>query len=401
MSLVTKIVPLALLSPFLMAQPLPELLKSVTQSPLYRSQAAEIDAQVAQNRADWLQDAWRIGGDAAYAEVKDGSDEGGEYTLSLGKTFNLGTSKLDRAFGFDARYAAMRKEVAKNRLRTRIWRLYRHYCLTMRTIQAKGELGVIYDEMSRHIDKGVRFGEFDASKSIMAHLALENLNLQIAELDSRLQELQAQIEAIVPFDGEFQCAGLTPDIEAIFAPENSALWPLLHAKTDHAKAMVSVAANPTPGLDVDGSYTDELDTRRYTLSLSLPLSFGAKNEAQRLAAMKLYESARQELESLQRRYSADTRALHRRIVIYREHLKNSEHSIALSADTLIEQSRMRFKAGEESLLELLKAAETKLQMIETILSLKTQRLDAVADYMDRYAVDPLAITHATNERKRR
>jgi len=370
------------------AEPLAMLLKKIPKSPLYLSQTAAIEADAAQERAEALPDGWQIGTDLAYADVKDGSDNGAEYGVRLGRDFSLHYPTLHELLRQSRHYARMRKTAVKNRLKAKVWYLYHDYCLTMRAIQAKGELGVVYDEMARHIDKGVRFGEFDASKSIMAHLALENLNLQIAELDSRLKEYEARIEAIVPFDGQFACRLRQPDIDAFFNPERSALWPMLRARTQNAKARMKKAAERVPLLGVEGAYTDELDTRRYTLSLTLPLAFGAKNEAERAAAMQRYEAARRELEAFKNRYAQQTRALKQRLEIYLRHVKAGEKSIALSSDTLIEQSRMRFKAGEESLIGMLKAAETKLQMIETILNLKQSRLEAVYRYLDEYAVDP-------------
>ena len=53
---------------------------------------------------------------------------------------------------------------------------------------------------------------------------------------------------------------------------------------------------------------------------------------------------------------------------------------------------MRFRAGEESLISMLKATETKLQMIETILELKIDRHNAVAKYMYDYAIDPKGVS---------
>ena len=385
-ALLGVLIPLAM-----QAESLDSLLNKVERSPLYKSRVESLKAQLQSDKAGLLNDAWRVSGDLAYADLKDGSDSGTEYAVTLGKDFNLGGSNLEKLFRESENYTKMRETIERNRLRARLWYLYRSYCLTMKALQAKGELGVVYDEMSRHIDKGVRFGEFDASKSIMAHLALENLNLQIAELDSKLQEYEAQIEAIVPFDGQFECHMARPDIEAFFDPENSALWPMLHTGVFRAKEGIAVASNRTPSVGVDGTYTDEIDTRRYTLSLSLPLSFGAKNDAERAAAMHTYEAARAELEAFKNRYAQDTRALKKRLDIYFNHVSKTEASIRLSSDTLIDQSRMRFKAGEASFLDMLKAAETKLQMIETILTLKTSRLDAVYNYLDRYAVDPQGV----------
>ena len=388
---IKRFVVIFLTASVLYAESLESLLAKVAESPIYQSRIASIEAERYGLEAETRPDGWYIGTEGSYADLKDGSDSGREWGISIGRTFRLKGSAVEALFKRSEAYSRMRRRVALHRLRAKLWYLYRRYCLTYKTIEAKGELGVIYDEMARHIDKGVRFGEFDASKSIMAHLALENLNLQIAELDSRLKEYEAQIEAIVPFDGQFDCRPVRPDLGTLFEPSHSALWPMLNSRVDKAKEALSVASTRLPSMGVEGSYTDELDTRRYTLSLSIPLAFGAKSDAGRAAAMHTYEAARQELEAFKNRYAQQTRALKQRLDIYLRHVKSAERTIALSADTLIEQSRMRFKAGEESLIGMLKAAETKLQMIETILDLKQSRLEAVYRYLDEYAVDPQGV----------
>ena len=370
------------------------LFDRVEQSDLYKSRSEAIDAEFEQKRASVYNDGWRVGGDLTYADVKDGSDSGAEYSVTVGKDFMLSGSKIEALLKEEKNYAKMLKEIEKNRIKARLWELYGSYCITMKALQAKGELGVIYDEMNRYIDKGVRFGEFDASKSIMAHLALENLNLQISELDSSLQDYEAQIEAIVPFDGQFECSRLKPNFNKLFDPKYSALWPMLEGKVTSAKKMVELSGNRTQTLGVDGTYVDEIDTRRYVLSLSIPLAFGSKNEAERAAAMHTFAAARHELEAFQKRYAQDTKALKTRLDIYRNHVTNTESSIRLSTDTLISQSRMRFVAGEESFISMLKAAETKLQMIETILDLKTKRHEAVSNYLYNYAIDPERVSMA-------
>ncbi len=81
-----------------------------------------------------------------------------------------------------------------------------------------------------------------------------------------------------------------------------------------------------------------------------------------------------------------------RLEIYTKYLKTSDKLIRDSSNTLIKQSNMRFRAGEESLISMLKATETKLQMIETILELKIDRHNAVAKYMYDYAIDPKGVS---------
>lgn len=384
----------------LSAEPLTTLFKRVEQSDLYKSKSEAIDAELAQKRASLYSDGWRVGSDIGFADVKDGSDQGVEYALTVGKDFMLNGSKIETLLKQAHLYSDMRKAIEKNRLKVRLWRLYGNYCITQQALQAKEELATIYHQMSQYIDKGVRFGEFDAGKAIMAHLTLENLTLQISDLKSQQENLKAQINAIVPFDGHFTCHALRPDFLKLFNPDYSALLPLLQRGVQTSKEMVELSQNKTPSLGIDTTYSNELDTRRYMLSLSLPLAFGTNNEAQRVAALHSYAAARYELQAFRRQYLADTQALKKRLRIYTDHVAKSEDSIRLSLNTLIEQSHMRFMAGEESFIAMLKAAETKLQMIETVIDLKTKRHTAVSNYLYNYAIDPESILIKTCHAKK-
>ncbi|MCF6201832.1 MAG: TolC family protein, partial [Hydrogenimonas sp.] len=215
---------------------------------------------------------------------------------------------------------------------------------------------------------------------------------QIAELDSELKDYESKIKAMVEFNGEFECSAFAIDLDKLFDPRYSALAAMLQKKVKSAGDSVKIANRKTPTLGVDAAYSDELDTRRYMLSLSVPLAFGSGNEAARAAAMHTYAAARNELESFAKEYKEETSSLKARLENYKRNVTVMENSIKISADTLIEQSRMRFKAGEESLISMLKSAETKLQMTETIIDLKKRRHKAVSEYIYRYAIDPKGVT---------
>jgi len=257
----------------------------------------------------------------------------------------------------------------------------------MQALQAKGGLGVVYDEIARHIDKGVRLGEFSASDAIMAHLALDTLNLQISELESEVAELESSLRAIVAdFDGQYECHGLKPDADRLFYPENSYLWDLLHKNLKSLKSRLKLQRS-LQNIGIDLSLSKEIDTKRGLLALTIPLYKGSGSEARKAAIAKEVAATLYELQDMQNSWAQQSRALKQRLEIYKEHVSKTEESIKLSANTLIEQSRMRFQAGEESLFSMLKAIETKINLIETILDLKLRRHNAVADYMHKYAVD--------------
>ncbi len=381
-----RIVTIVLLPFLLYAQPIKGLFAKLDQSPLYKKIVDEVEAQVLLKRSESFNENYRLFGSGAYAKPDDGGS-GGEMEVGFGMDIFLDHTLLDHYFGSLQDVAQQIKRVELARLKVRIWRLYGNYCIKMQALQAKGELGVVYDEIARHIDKGVRLGEFSASDAIMAHLALDRLNLQISELESELAEIEASLRSIVvAFDGQFECRGLRPDTDALFYPENSYLWELLHKSLKSLKSELQLLRT-VRDLSVDVSFSNEIDTKRGVVALSLPLYKGSGNEAKRAAIAREISAKLYDLKALQNSWAQESRALKQRLNIYFAHVSKTEKSIKLSANTLIEQSRMRFQAGEENLFSMLKAIETKLGLIETILDLKLKRHNSVADYMQKYAVD--------------
>jgi outer membrane protein TolC len=124
----------------------------------------------------------------------------------------------------------------------------------------------------------------------------------------------------------------------------------------------------------------------------MPLTFdNTQYEAKKARAAHNYSSLNYEISSFKKRYEEETKALKTRLNVYKVHVSATEESIRVSSDKLIRQSNLRFKAGEESLIEILKATETKLQMIDTILQLKLKRHEAVSNYLYNYAIDPQGV----------
>ena len=368
------------------AQGVETLFAKLPKTPLYKKMVQKVDAEFLNARAETFNENYRISLSGAYARPDDGGS-GGEYEIGFGRDLFFRKSLLENYFGSLEEISKDVKRVELARLKVRVWRLYGNYCIKMQALQAKGGLGVVYDEIARHIDKGVRLGEFSASDAIMAHLALDTLNLQISELESEVAELEASLRSIVAeFDGQYECTGLKPDTDRLFYPKNSYLWDLLHKNLASLKTKIKLQ-RALRDLSLDLSFSDEIDTKRGIVALSIPLYKGSANEAKRAAIAKEISAAIFDLQATQQSWAQESRALKQRLEIYLEHVSKTEESIKLSANTLIEQSRMRFRAGEESLFSMLKAIETKLNLIETILDLKLRRHNAVADYMQKYAVD--------------
>ncbi len=387
-SILTVIVSVSILS----AQSLKELYAEAADSPLYKSRAEMIEAQRHGAAAERFDDGWSIGAEAGGAFPKDGSSSGGEFALSVGRDFNLDRSVLGNFLRFNGEYAKLAKRVELSRIKGRIFRLYGEYCIQQEALKAQKSLAAVYKEMLKQIDTGVRFGEFDASKALMAHLALENLNLKIVETQSLMKRIESDIGAIIFFDGRTLCTIEGYDMNYLLNPKSSSLYPMLELGERRAAEELKLSRSRVPKLGVGVTYSDEIDTRRTMLGITIPLAFGSGSEARRSAAMHAYEAARREAEALKREYESGSEALRERLGLYSRKVEMFESSINLTTDTLIEQSRLRFKAGEESLLSMLKAVETKLQMIETINTLKMRRHDAVADFIDRYAIDPEGVT---------
>ncbi len=377
---------------FLMAEDINTLYDKIVQSNTYKSKSEALSATIEDKKSSLYSDGWNLGATLGYADGRNGTDSGTEFEVSLNKDFNLNASSIDTLIKNTDLYVKNSKKIQENRLKVRLWQLYGNYCITMQALQAKGELASIYDTISAHIDKGVEYGEFDASKAIMAKLALENLNLQISKLENSVQNYEVQIKTLVPFDGQFECRHLKPDIYRLFNPEFSALQGALEKKIEINKEALSYANQKLPKINLGASYSNEIDTDKYMLNISMPLAYGEKNQAARASAMHSLNASNYELETFRNNYIHESSAMQKRLEIYTKYLKTSDKLIRESSNTLIKQSNMRFRAGEESLISMLKATETKLQMIETILELKIDRHNAVAKYMYDYAIDPRGVS---------
>ena len=375
----------------LWATDLNTLFEKVQESNLYKGYSENIDATMQGEKSSMIEDSWSIGASVGYADVRDTADSATEFELSISRNFQFNSSKIDNFLQTNQRYALLQKEIEKNRLKVKLWQLYGMYCINMKALQAKGELSSVYDEIRLQIEKGVEYGEFDTSKAIMAKLSLDNLNLQISKLDNLVQDYESQIKSIVAYNSSLECKEQKPDIYKLFNPENSVLEPLLQTKIEQKKYKLSLAAKNFSSVEVGASYANEIDTDRYMINLSFPLALGEKNQAQQVAALHQLSASNYELEAFRNSYIHNTSTLENRLEIYTKYLSSTENSIMKLSNVLIKQSNMRFRAGEDSFISMLKATETKAQMIESILDLKIDRHNAVAKYMYDYAIDPQGV----------
>ncbi|MCF6339905.1 MAG: TolC family protein [Sulfurimonas sp.] len=382
-----------ILIPFLlMAENIDTLYERVLKSNLYKSKSEALNSNLQATKSSLYSDGWSVGANLGQSQGRNGAESGLEYGISLNKDFKLNGSSVDALIKTTQLYIDNSKKIEENRLKTKLWRLYGNYCITEEALQARGELASVYDTISKHIDKGVEYGEFDISKSIMANLALQNMNLQISKLENITQGYELEIKKIVPFNGQFICKRLRPNIENLFKPEYSALRPMLERQVEINKDKLSIVSTKIPKVNIDASYSNEIDTDKYMINISVPLAFGEKNQAQRASAMSALNASNYELETFRNNYIHESNVMERQLNIYKKYLKASDKLIRESSDKLIQHSNMRFRAGEESLISMLKATETKVQMIEAILELKIDRHNAVAQYMYNYAIDPKGVS---------
>ncbi len=374
------------------AEDIRQLYTKVDNSEVLLQYTKTIEANLEEERGGLYDDQWSIDVTAAYADLKDGSDSSAEYAVGISKDFILQGSTLEKIIRYTRQKNEIAKTIQKNKLRVFLLKLYGNYCIMMDALQAKGELAVVYESIRDQIDKGVEFGEFDSSKSVMAHLTYENLNLEISKIENELENYEAQIKAIVPFDGQFVCERGRVDFIKLFEKERPLMEELLHKQLQKNKESLSLAQTTFEKVNAQAAYVDELDTKRYVLNLSVPLRFGSnKTQALKAKALASLLATNYEIKAYQRRYENESKALQRQLKIYKKYVKDIERSIKEASTRLIAQSKERFNAGEDSLIELLKATETKIQMIDAILQLKLQRHNAVTSYMAKYAIDPQGV----------
>lgn len=381
-----------LLPVILFAEALELLYEKVPQSSLYKSKSEIIHASYEAKKASLYTDTWSVGLMGAYADVDLGNNSGGEFAVSLDRDFNLQSSKVDTLIKQTKAYSKLQEEVIQSKIKVKLWQLYGNYCTTMNTLQAKSNLANVYYKISKHIKKGFQYGEFDSGKVLMSKLSLENINMQIFKLENAVQNYEAQIQGIVPFDRQFECKHLQVNLDKLFDQESSTLWPVLQKQLSQIESELLLVQERVTKFNIQANYSHEVDTKRYMLNLSLPLNFGKKNEAKKIAVLSNISAKSNELKTFQNSYLYESNALKNRLNTYNQYLSLTEQELKKSANLLIKRSNIRFKAGEESLIEMLKATEIKLQTIESLFNLKIDRHNAITEYMYKYAINPQGVS---------
>lgn len=375
----------------IMAENISTLFERIVESDLYNSQIEAIETNIQNKKASLYNDGWTIGGGTAYPSFNN-NNKGMEYQLSIGKNIMLHHSQLKKLLQHRNKYAKMLKNVKKNQLKALIFRLYGLYCITMESLQTKGKLAAIYDTLNIQLKKGVAFGEFSSNKAIMVNLAFQNLILQISQMESQLQIYEAKIKSFIPFNGQFKCENYKFNLKKLFAPESSVYFDLLQRQKLTALSTLNVASNKLQSVNVNMSYSRSLGIDGYTMNLSVPLSFdNTRYEAHKSSTMHNYSSLNYQIAFFKKRYKEQTKALKARLNIYKENFSKIDTSIKNDSYELIKQSNLRFHVGEESLLGILKATQTQLQIVNTILQFKLQRQIAISNYLYNYAINPQGV----------
>ncbi|MRI83238.1 MAG: hypothetical protein C6I00_02350 [Nitratiruptor sp.] len=370
----------------LLAQDLLSLWSQIEEAPSYRQHSSKIEAQILTQQAQTFNANPRISLALGYGESDEGPGKM-EYEVGIGRDLFVG-GDLKGYMRHSKRYGELIQLYEANRLKIELWRLYGRHCLIQESLQAKRKLRDLYAKMADHIETGVRLGEFGANEALMARLELRRLELELTQIAMELDRFASGIASLIPsFDGHFVCTLPPLDRKALFEPENSLAWRVYQERKLLLQRELDLRSKPIQTLGLDLTLAKELDAKRASLSLSIPLATSSSTKRAKEAARKELLAAHYELERFTLEYRQERERLKRRLQLYQQRLQNLESSMEDLAQSLVEQSQKRFLAGEEGVLGLLKALESRLALVETILQTKLDHLEAIAEYMERYGIE--------------
>lgn len=248
----------------------------------------------AKNLADTSLDPAELYGAGTKAYPIDGRKDGYEYTVGISKTIPLGnTQKQDERINRLNNQATLLEEERKilsfeNSLKS----LYHQHCLDRKNYQSFNQNYQEFVKLYQKKKKAYRYQEI--SKTELMQLEIEKNRLQAKR--SEMQTVQSISKKKLLILGRINhsektvlsCNDMYPIRESVELKEN----PFALSKAAHEKRIQSTQtamerySKAFDSVDLSVQYDQEIDIDKYSVGISVPLSFtGRRSEQERVAAM--------------------------------------------------------------------------------------------------------------------
>ncbi|MDD5157352.1 TolC family protein [Sulfurimonas sp.] len=355
------------------AQNLQEILDSLAKSKKINSIKAKRDSEIANNELLFSYDAPSLG--ATVAHAKDTQRSGSEYTVifsqNISHPFSSGSKKNATDFATKSfKQAAVHDmHIASLEVASK----YHSACVAKEMQESAAMLLSMQNERFAKVKKAYELGEVSKKDMLFNKLDLVKLSKKTngykREYLQELSSLQQSAENIEI--NSLSCSdllNLTEDVKLGNIDEHDEIKDL-EFQQKSSLASYDVYSAPLSSIGYFASFADELDTKRYAVGISIPLSsLTAQKEQARTKYLNHSSSIGLQKESLKKEIELSSKSLQIRIkTLYNEHYNLKNEVIPLSEE-LVKLSKIALDEGEGMILEYIDASrsysENMLEMLE-------------------------------------
>jgi outer membrane protein TolC len=359
-----------LVSLHLNAQNLAEILESLKSSNKTKAMLNNTESQIAQNELFATNEAPRLG--VTLSHAKNSEENGAEYSAGISQTLNHPFSGTAKESGVNAFSKALKQE-SMHELHLLSMDVASKYHTTCVSKEMRDKASLLFEEQSSRflqIQKAYELGEISKKELLFNKLELaklhKNVNNYKREYLSELANVQVMVDNLAIT--EIACNDLVPPtrhVELKPIVEHDELKTIEYKKSA-AKALYNVHNSLLPSLGYEFLYEKELDTRRYTVGLSIPLG-GSQEEklrAEQLFKSSSYTFEKASMESEIR--NASNASLLKLGTLYDELIVLRDEMLPLSEE-LANLSKSALDEGEGDMMEYLDATRSyTLNLLEML-----------------------------------
>jgi len=331
----------------------------------------------AKNQADTLSDPLELFLEGTRANPIVGKS-GNEYAVGVTKQIKLGSIQEEEQIITRLSNQAYLLEEEKNILnfKNTIKNNYHQHCLDKQKYRSFVKSYQDFATLYKKKQKAFKYQEISRVELMQLEIEKNNLYTQLQEIKMQQETSKRNLLMLSNIadasNTKLSCQDMYPIKTNVVLDNAFGLSKEAHEKrVQSTHQALKRYSSPMDSINISAQYTEELDIDRYTVGLSMPLSFtSSKNERERAAAM--YQNS-----AISLKHEQSMREKRSVLMQLRSHLKNSALTLRSLQNNyrnyqkdLLPLLKKSYDLGEISVVEYLMTGQRSYQLREEIYNTK-------------------------------
>ncbi|MBU0720921.1 TolC family protein [bacterium] len=370
-----KIFLLLLLSLSAYAQNLHDILSALGNSGAVKYIKEKRDSEIAANELSLAYNAPELG--LSLAHAKDSAQDGIEYSFSLSQNIAQPFSSADKnsATEFAAKSLKQGAMHDIHMMTLDVASKYHSACVAKEMGESSDLLFTEQNKRFSQIQKAYDLGEISKKELLFNKLDLAKLSQKASaykrEYLSEFSSLQKELDSLI-LDG-LSCDDLVVPIGHVELGDINAHDELIDLayQQKSSQAFYAVYDSTVSGLGYELAYDKELDTRRYTAGITIPLSFlSSQKEREKAKYLHNTSALNAYRDSLSKKIQSASKALQQKIKTLFDEYTLLQTEIVPLNEELLKLSKSALDEGEGTVMEYLDASRSYSENVLEMLAMK-------------------------------